>query len=153
MLVDALRFDFLSGADSAVPHLTVVDMLRNNTQNHQHLLMHFIADPPTTTMQRLKALLSGSLPTFVEAGSNFASTKLSEDTWISQLKHSGAYPLAFMGDETWVQLVKEGTFDWEHASPSLDVFDLDSVDEACVRDMFPALCRMHECILKNGIFI
>ena len=34
----------------------------------QTALFRFIADPPTTTMQRLKGLTTGSLPTFVDAG-------------------------------------------------------------------------------------
>lgn len=48
------------------------------------LLFHFIADPPTTTMQRLKALTTGSLPTFIDAGSNFASSAIHEDNWLDQ---------------------------------------------------------------------
>ena len=43
----------------------------NNNKNH-FLLLKFIADPPTTTLQRLKGLTTGSLPTFIDAGSNFA---------------------------------------------------------------------------------
>ena len=47
------------------------------------------ADPPTTTMQRLKALTTGSLPTFVDAGSNFASSAIVEDNLIKQLSSAG----------------------------------------------------------------
>lgn len=32
------------------------------------LLAKFYADPPTTTMQRLKGLTTGGLPTFMDAG-------------------------------------------------------------------------------------
>ena len=35
----------------------------------------FLADPPTTTMQRLKGLTTGSLPTFIDVSANFASYK------------------------------------------------------------------------------
>ena len=44
-----------------------------------------MADPPTTTMQRLKALTTGSLPTFIDAGSNFATNEINEDNIIDQV--------------------------------------------------------------------
>lgn len=62
--------------------------------------MHFIADPPTTTMQRLKALTTGSLPTFIDVGSNFASTAIIEDNWVEQIVSSGRN-ITFLGDDTW----------------------------------------------------
>ena len=37
----------------------------------------FLADPPTTTMQRLKGLTTGSLPTFIDMASNFGSHEVS----------------------------------------------------------------------------
>jgi predicted AlkP superfamily pyrophosphatase or phosphodiesterase len=36
---------------------------RNNSR-----LYKFIADPPTTTMQRITGMITGSIPTFIEAG-------------------------------------------------------------------------------------
>lgn len=40
-------------------------------------------------MQRLKALTTGSLPTFIDAGSNFASYAIVEDNLIKQLTNAG----------------------------------------------------------------
>lgn len=40
-------------------------------------------------MQRLKALTTGSLPTFIDAGSNFASYAIVEDNLIKQLTSAG----------------------------------------------------------------
>lgn len=34
-------------------------------------MFKFVADPPTTTMQRLKALMTGTMPTFIDASANF----------------------------------------------------------------------------------
>ena len=45
--------------------------------NSSHLFL-FQADPPTTTSQRLKALTTGGLPAFIEAGRNFDSDQV---TW------------------------------------------------------------------------
>jgi len=44
----------------------VADLLTNKSDRSK--LFKFIADPPTTTMQRLKGLTTGGLPTFVDAG-------------------------------------------------------------------------------------
>ena len=49
-------------------------------------LYQFIADPPSTTMQRLKSLTTGTLPTFIDAGSNFASSEIQEDNLIYQVR-------------------------------------------------------------------
>jgi len=36
-------------------------------------------------MQRLKGLTTGSLPTFIDAGSNFASSEINEDNFLDQI--------------------------------------------------------------------
>ena len=43
------------------------------------LLGKLIADPPTTTSQRLKAILTGTLPTFTDAFSNFDALSVQSD--------------------------------------------------------------------------
>ena len=50
------------------------------------LLYRFEADPPTTTMQRLKGLTTGSLPTFIDFRKNFQSPAIAEDNLIEQLQ-------------------------------------------------------------------
>ena len=69
LVVDALRFDF------ARDHLPMSVGSRISPQNKQRQqnnqttasqLLQFVADPPTVTMQRLKGLTTGSLPTFAD---------------------------------------------------------------------------------------
>ena len=48
-------------------------------------LLRFVADPPTVTMQRLKGLTAGSLPTFVDVRDNFGSDAIEEDNWVHGL--------------------------------------------------------------------
>lgn len=62
--------------------------------------MHFRADAPTTTMQRLKALTTGSFPTFIDVGSNFASTAILEDNWIDEIVATNR-SIVMLGDDTW----------------------------------------------------
>lgn len=47
--------------------------------------MKLVADAPTTTLQRLKGITTGSLPTFIDIGSNFATAEINEDNIIDQV--------------------------------------------------------------------
>lgn len=47
--------------------------------------MKLIADAPTTTLQRLKGITTGSLPTFIDVGSNFGTDEIIEDNIIDQV--------------------------------------------------------------------
>lgn len=67
------------------------------------VFIRFIADPPTTTMQRIKGLTTGSLPTFIDQTSNFNSFSITEDTILHQILLHGGRSL-FVGDDTWLDL-------------------------------------------------
>lgn len=107
IVIDALRFDFVAqNVDiwtNDVPHylnkLTVLAKTVSVKPNNARLY-RFTADPPTTTLQRLKGLTTGSLPTFVDAGANFASTEITEDNFLDQI-FALRKNITFMGDDTW----------------------------------------------------
>lgn len=90
LVIDALRYDFAvyrkkEGAEKAFENkLPVIDRLLREFPERTRLYK-FIADPPTTTMQRLNALTTGSLPTFIDANSNFATAEINEDNVIDQV--------------------------------------------------------------------
>ncbi|CAL8069469.1 unnamed protein product [Orchesella dallaii] len=94
-------------------------------------LFRFVADPPTTTMQRLKALMTGTMPTFIDASANFNSYEVEEDSLIYQL-HAMGKKLAFLGDDTWLSLFPPSYFKSPivEAHPSFNAWDLDTVDRA-----------------------
>ena len=80
LVVDALRFDF------ARDHLPMSVGARLSSQQHEtnrttsaSQLLQFVADPPTVTMQRLKGLTTGSLPTFADISGNMVRTDLDLD--------------------------------------------------------------------------
>ncbi|CAH8520097.1 unnamed protein product [Dicrocoelium dendriticum] len=110
ILVDGLAFEFIqpisnrysSSIRGSLPFTS--GLIRSSKAQ----LVHFIADPPTTTLQRLKGLMTGSMPTFVDAGSNFGSPELREDNLILQwrLAHKR---ILFVGDDTWLQLFPHRT--------------------------------------------
>ena len=139
LIIDALRYDFVSRQDnSSLPYHNHYTVLEETAQRvpDRAFLTPFIADPPTTTLQRLKGLTTGSLPTFIDAGSNFAGTEILEDNWISQLRSAGKR-LAFVGDDTWQSLFPN-VFQPGLNRPfeSFNVWDLDTVDHGAEKHLF-----------------
>ncbi|PNI99052.1 PIGO isoform 8 [Pan troglodytes] len=147
VLIDALRFDFAQPQHSHVPgeppvslpFLGKLSSLQRilEIQPHHARLYRSQVDPPTTTMQRLKALTTGSLPTFIDAGSNFASHAIVEDNLIKQLTSAGRR-VVFMGDDTWKDLFP-GAFSKAFFFPSFNVRDLDTVDNGILEHLYPTM--------------
>ena len=68
LVVDALRFDFARDHLPMSVGARLASQGKNRTTASQ--LLQFVADPPTVTMQRLKGLTTGSLPTFADISGN-----------------------------------------------------------------------------------
>ncbi|KAL6058819.1 mannose-ethanolamine phosphotransferase gpi13 [Balamuthia mandrillaris] len=186
IIIDALRFDFtvynstlassraLDPADDPQLYyrnqLPIIHQLLSQRPDHS-LLFRFEADAPTTTMQRLKALTTGGIPTFLEAAQNFASSAIwPEDNLIHQLRANGRR-LIFMGDDTWTLLFpprsaeeeeleqagggrggeekekkREGQpyhyFRKSYPYPSFNVKDLHTVDDGILKHLLPELLHL-----------
>ncbi|KAI8903588.1 alkaline-phosphatase-like protein [Gorgonomyces haynaldii] len=133
VMVDALRYDFIAEQEQQ-KHYTnkmsyVQELLK---QNENTLLLKAMADPPTTTLQRLIAIMTGCLPTLVDAGSNFGSFEIQEDNLIGKLDR-----VLVMGDDTWTNLYPNLDKNWSY--PSFDVWDLHTVDNQVNSHLFPLL--------------
>jgi len=154
IVVDALRFDF---ARDHLP-LSVGSRLfpdnngQNKTSRGFSKLYQFVADPPTVTMQRLKGLTTGGLPTFADITGSFGGASIEEDSWVEQLKNSpweqrmmhNNYhkpQIAFVGDDTWIDLFPT-QFDDAHPYPSFNTRDLDTVDNGCLLHLPRLLNRL-----------
>ncbi|EDN92877.1 hypothetical protein SS1G_08742 [Sclerotinia sclerotiorum 1980 UF-70] len=143
VIVDALRYDFavpFAGDDSQAFHNALPFLYETaRREPHNAFLLPFIADPPTTTLQRLKGLTTGTLPTFVDAGSNFAGTAIEEDNLLGQLKDAGK-KIVHLGDDTWTALFP-GYFEpnISRAYDSLNVWDLHTVDNGVTEHIMPLL--------------
>jgi len=66
-------------------------------------------------MPRIKAITTGSIPSFLDAILNFdeadtSSTLAAQDTWLAQMKAKQSGKLIMFGDDTWLKLFPE-TFD------------------------------------------
>ena len=140
VLIDALRYDFLLPfPNSTEPYHNVLTFPSRMTTKfpRQTFISKFVADAPTTTLQRLKGITTGSLPTFIDAGSNFAGTEILEDNLIMQLNSAGRR-IAFLGDDTWLSLFPTA-FKISHPFESLNTWDLYTVDNGVSRHLFPLL--------------
>lgn len=145
IIIDALRYDFtvpIHDFDVDPHHFhNALNVLHETAVNSPQnaFLLPFIADPPTATLQRLKGLTTGTLPAFIDAGSNFAGTAIEEDNLIAQLRDAGKR-LVHLGDDTWHSLFP-GYFDVNltHAYDSFNVWDLHTVDNGVTEHILPLL--------------
>lgn len=75
-------------------------------------------------MPRVKAITTGSVPSFLDVILNFAesdtsSTLAQQDTWLSQIRARGGQ-LVMYGDDTWLKLFP-GMFEREDGTTSFFV--------------------------------
>jgi len=153
IVVDALRFDFAlehlpkSMGSRIAAEREKESSVENSGTRGQSQLFKFVADPPTVTMQRLKGLTTGGLPTFADISGSFGGADVDEDSWVQQLhnvplskrgifgttndENARHVQMAFVGDDTWIDLFPD-QFDDSHPFPSFNTRDLDSVDDGCM---------------------
>lgn len=141
VIIDALRYDFtVPVEDDAEFHNAFPFLYETAVKSPNNAFLRpFIADPPTTTLQRLKGLTTGTLPTFIDMGSNFAGTAIEEDNLLIQLRDNGK-KIAHLGDDTWDALFP-GYFEANisKAYDSFNVWDLHSVDNGVLEHIFPLM--------------
>ncbi|KAK2594433.1 major facilitator super transporter protein [Conoideocrella luteorostrata] len=157
MVVDALRSDFVFSDKSGFEYtqryheplsnqcweyclqLYGFSLIRNG------VAMPFTANArsPTVTMPRLKAITTGSIPSFVDLILNFdeadtSSTLAAQDTWLAQIRAAKKGKLLMFGDDTWLKLFPE-TFDRYDGTTSFFVSDFTEVDNNVTRNVAPEL--------------
>ena len=142
IIIDALKYDFMLFNSSLIHTLPFKNKLKSlhfylTKHHHNARLYKFIADPPTTTLQRLKGITTGSLPTFIDAGSNFHSSEITEDNLIDQLVFHQKV-IYFLGDDTWDKLFPNRFFK-SFPFPSFNVKDLHTVDNGIINNLYPLL--------------
>ncbi|KAK2459526.1 hypothetical protein APHAL10511_008468 [Amanita phalloides] len=138
LIIDALRFDFVVSPPGRHNALSLPSRLSAHHPTHS-LLFNAYADPPTATLQRIKAITTGSLPTFIDIGNNFDASSISEDSLLTQA-HLAGKTVSFMGDDTWMGLFPDAfhpnmTFPYD----SFNVEDLHTVDQGVITHLFPLL--------------
>ncbi|KAI4087495.1 MAG: hypothetical protein LQ344_006744 [Seirophora lacunosa] len=96
-------------------------------------------------MPRIKAITTGSVPSFLDVILNFAesdkaSSMESQDTWLSQLKGKRDARLVFYGDDTWLKLFPN-MFSRADGTSSFFVSDFTEVDLNVTRNVPAELKR------------
>lgn len=92
-----------------------------------------VASLPTVTMPRIKALITGTLPSFMDYFINLKlinpkeSESKSSANIIEQIKNLGK-KVVFFGDDTWLQIVSKEVFDHYNETSSLFATDYTEVD-------------------------
>ncbi|KAI1815283.1 GPI ethanolamine phosphate transferase 3-like protein [Poronia punctata] len=148
VVIDALRYDFTIPVDdeskAEIYHNAFPFLYESAVQSpHNALLLPFIADPPTSTLQRLKGLTTGTLPTFIDVGSSFSGTAIEEDNILMQLREQGKR-IVHLGDDTWVSLFPDYFQpNISKAYDSFNVWDLHTVDNGVLEHIFPLMGPEH----------
>ncbi|XP_027758045.1 GPI ethanolamine phosphate transferase 2 isoform X4 [Empidonax traillii] len=135
VLIDALRDDFVFGSKGKqfMPYTTQV--VEKGTS------YSFVAEakPPTVTMPRIKALMTGSIPGFIDVVVNLNSPALLDDNLIWQAKAAGKR-IIFYGDDTWVKLFPKHFVEYD-GTTSFFVSDFTEVDDNVTRHLDRVLKR------------
>lgn len=131
MVVDALRSDFVYSSDSRF--LFTQSLIRSGAA----VPFDGHASPPTITMPRIKAITTGSVPSFLDVVLNFAesdttSTLAHQDSWLAQSKARPGAKLVMYGDDTWLKLFPD-FFARADGTTSFFVSDFTEVDQNVTR--------------------
>ncbi|ETO13493.1 hypothetical protein RFI_23876 [Reticulomyxa filosa] len=161
-LIDALKMDFvlpsylMSGIEEHSGNRTSNPLYYRNkmraiertlkTEVLHSKLYGFVSDPPTVTAERIKGLMTGSLPTFKDITDSFDSKQVQVDNVLSQMHETRHLRINFMGDEIWKSIfdkpksnARQSMFKYFEGFPSLDIFDLHTVDRGCKRHLSKSL--------------
>ncbi|XP_041050204.1 GPI ethanolamine phosphate transferase 2 isoform X2 [Carcharodon carcharias] len=135
MLVDALREDFVFGPKGR-QFMPYTRHLVERGSSHSFIAK---AWPPTVTMPRIKAMMTGRIPGFIDVIMNLNSPTLLEDNLIWQAKFAGKRIL-FYGDDTWIRLFPNHFIEYD-GTTSFFVSDYTEVDENVTRHLDTILKR------------
>ncbi|OAA55579.1 Alkaline-phosphatase-like, core domain protein [Niveomyces insectorum RCEF 264] len=152
MVVDALRSDFVYVANSGF------EFTQSLIRSGAALPFTAHATAPTVTMPRIKAITTGSIPSFLDVVLNVdegdqSSSLASQDSWLAQMKakaaataaadgssHTPPRKLVLYGDDTWLKLFPD-TFDRADGTSSFFVADFTEVDHNVTRHVAGELRR------------
>ncbi|KAI6184286.1 GPI ethanolamine phosphate transferase 2 [Aphelenchoides bicaudatus] len=105
MIIDAFSYEFISNAD----YKDDMPYLQKSIENGDPVLFRARVQSPTVTLPRIKALVSGVIPNYMDVVFNLAQTRFSEDNWIMSAKDAGN-KILFYGDDTWFSMFTEEPF-------------------------------------------
>lgn len=133
MIIDALRWDFITGSIGKIAMPVTNNLIENSSASLLKTKVH----SPTVTMPRIKAITTGMVPSFIDVALNFGSKPVTGDSIFFQAKQAG-YKSIFYGDDTWITLFPF-IFDRYDGTTSFFVTDFTEVDNNVTRHIHKEL--------------
>lgn len=96
MVIDALRYDFIASNEH-------MQYTRSLLDTNNACLFKIRVHPPTVTLPRIKAMTSGTIPSFIDVIFNFGNPLMKIDTFLKQL-HLRNDKMVFYGDSAWTKI-------------------------------------------------
>ncbi|KAJ4813488.1 GPI ethanolamine phosphate transferase 2 [Rhynchospora pubera] len=106
MVIDGLPAEFILGKGRKPPAKTMAEAMPYTQYllaNELAVGFHAKAAPPTVTMPRLKAMMSGGIGGFLDVAFNFNTQAFLDDNLLDQLYRIG-WRMVMLGDNTWIKL-------------------------------------------------
>ncbi|XP_060184142.1 GPI ethanolamine phosphate transferase 2 isoform X1 [Lycium barbarum] len=142
MVIDGLPAEFVLGKDGEPAPKAFKDAMpytQSLLSKGRAIGYHAKAAPPTVTMPRLKAMVSGAVGGFLDVAFNFNTQALLDDNIIVQFLKVG-WKMVMHGDETWLKLFP-GMFSRHDGVSSFFVKDTVQVDQNVSRHLVDELSR------------
>ncbi|KAL6222841.1 hypothetical protein ACLB2K_006231 [Fragaria x ananassa] len=142
MVIDDLPAEFVLGKDGKPPNKNLMEAMpytHSLLGNGMAVGYHAKAAPPTVTMPRLKAMVSGAIGGFLDVALNFNTQAMVDDNLLGQFFKIG-WKMVMLGDETWLKLFP-GLFMRHDGVSSFFVKDTVQVDQNVSRHLSHELSR------------
>ncbi|CAF1160553.1 unnamed protein product [Adineta ricciae] len=136
ILIDALRSDYIFNRN----HSFYLRSIGKLEEEKKALSIKLRTHTPTVTLPRLKAILTGTIPSFWDVLFNYNSSSLEIDNLLFQYKKK--YPekkIVFYGDDTWLKLFPHGIFSRSYGLQSFFVSDFKEIDINVTRGLYAEL--------------
>ncbi|KAF8404704.1 hypothetical protein HHK36_009592 [Tetracentron sinense] len=136
MVIDGLPAEFVLGKGDRLPSKAMMKAMpytQSLLANGMAHGCHARAAPPTVTMPRLKAMVSGAIGGFLDVAFNFNTQALLDDNLLGQFYNIG-WKMVMLGDETWLKLFP-GLFTRHDGVSSFYVKDTVEVDRNVTRHL------------------
>lgn len=154
MVIDGLPAEFVLGKDGQPPQKAFKEAMpytQSLLSKGRAIGYHAKAAPPTVTMPRLKAMVSGAVGGFLDVAFNFNTQALLDDNIIVQFLKVG-WKIVMHGDDTWLKLFP-GMFSRHDGVSSFFVKDTVQVDQNVSRHLVDELGRTDWSLLEVSQFL
>ncbi|XP_027077180.1 GPI ethanolamine phosphate transferase 2 [Coffea eugenioides] len=142
MVIDGLPAEFVLGKDGKPPpkvYMEAMPYTQSLLAKGKAIGYHARAAPPTVTMPRLKAMVSGAIGGYLDVALNFNTQAFLDDNLIEQFSRIG-WKMVMLGDDTWLKLFP-GMFTRHDGVSSFFVKDTVQVDHNVSRHLNVELNR------------